>query len=231
MLKIDDESDLIKEARLGHDYNVTWVPIELPEQAHSPGTQDGGGVFTQGRVQGGAAFARLEGCWWGNGVCYFDSTSGGRTGAGQIWQYDPRTAKLRLIFESPGPEVLDSPDNLAVSPRGGIVLCEDGKFVPQRLHSLTPDGKLSELARNNVQLKGERNGLSGDFRDMEWAGASFSPDGRWLFVNLQTPGHHVRHYRPLGIRRPISKLPSQPWICTAGDIDESTRLWTRSSLG
>ncbi len=188
MLKIDDYADLIKGAKLGHDYRVTWVPIEMPEQAHSPGTQDGGGVFTQGRVQGGAAFARLEGCWWGNGVCYFDSTSGGRTGAGQIWQYDPRSGKLRLIFESPGPEVLDSPDNLAVSPRGGIVLCEDGKFVPQRLHSLTPDGKLNELARNNVVLNGERNDLSGDFRDMEWAGASFSPDGRWLFVNLQTPG-------------------------------------------
>jgi uncharacterized protein len=188
MLRVDDESDLIKEARLGKDYNVTWVPIELPEQAHTPGTQDGGGVFTQGRVQGCAAFARLEGCWWGNGVCYFDSTSGGRAGAGQIWQYDPRSAKLRLIFESPGPEVLDSPDNLAVSPRGGIVLCEDGKFVPQRLQALTPDGKLSELARNNVVLKGEKNGFSGDFRDMEWAGASFSPDGRWLFVNLQTPG-------------------------------------------
>lgn len=188
MLKLVDESDLIKHARLGQDYRVTWVPIESPEQAHTTGTQDGGGVFTQGQSQGGATFARLEGCWWANGVCYFDATSGGRAAAGQIWQYDPRTAKLRLIFESPGREVLDSPDNLAVSPRGGLVLCEDGSFVPQRLHSLTPDGQLNELARNNVQLSGERNGISGDFRDKEWAGASFSPDGHWLFVNLQTPG-------------------------------------------
>ena len=22
----------------------------------------------------------------------------------------------------------------------------------------------------------------------EWAGAVFSPDGKWLFVNIQTPG-------------------------------------------
>lgn len=68
------------------------------------------------------------------------------------------------------------------------MLSEDGNFVPQRLNSLTPDGRLGELARNNVVLNGERNGLSCDFRDMEWAGPSFTPDGRWLFVNLQTPG-------------------------------------------
>jgi secreted PhoX family phosphatase len=188
MLALHDHADLVKGAKLGFEYDVRWVPIEQPELAHSPGTQDGGGVFAQGRSKGGATFARLEGCWWGNGVCYFDSTNGGRAGAGQIWQYDPRAAKLRLIFESPSREVLDSPDNLAVSPRGGIVLCEDGTSVPQRLHALTPDGVLSELARNHVVLNGERNQLSGDFRSMEWAGASFSSDGRWLFVNLQTPG-------------------------------------------
>lgn len=27
-----------------------------------------------------------------------------------------------------------------------------------------------------------------DRRDEEWAGATFSPDGRWLFANVQTPG-------------------------------------------
>ena len=36
---------------------------------------------------------------------------------------------LRLIFESPGTDVLDSPDNITVSPRGGLVLCEDGSGV------------------------------------------------------------------------------------------------------
>jgi uncharacterized protein len=28
----------------------------------------------------------------------------------------------------------------------------------------------------------------GNFTQQEWAGACFSPDGRWLFVNIQTPG-------------------------------------------
>ena len=27
-----------------------------------------------------------------------------------------------------------------------------------------------------------------DYRDSEWAGATFSPDGKTLFVNIQTPG-------------------------------------------
>ena len=28
----------------------------------------------------------------------------------------------------------------------------------------------------------------GDHRDMEWAGVTFDPSGRWMFVNIQTPG-------------------------------------------
>ena len=35
-----------------------------------------------------------------------------------------------------------------------------------------------------------RSGInySTDQRQNEWAGACYSPDGRWLFVNIQTPG-------------------------------------------
>ena len=28
----------------------------------------------------------------------------------------------------------------------------------------------------------------GDYRTQEFAGACYSPDGKWLFVNIQTPG-------------------------------------------
>ena len=188
MMKAAGRPDLIKDAVAGRDYDVSWVPIDDPDRAHSPGTADGGGVFSQGEAQGGAVFARLECCWWGNNLCYFVSTSGGRAGAGQIWQYEPHAEKLRLVFESPGKELLDGPDNITVSPRGGMVVCEDGNRVPQKLHALTPQGRLSELAWNNVQLDGQKIGIKGDFRGQEWAGATFSPDGRWLFVNLQRPG-------------------------------------------
>ena len=95
---------------------------------------------------------------------------------------------VALVFESPGQEILDMPDNLAISPRGGIVLCEDGDVLPHRMHGLTPDGRLFSIAANNIVLDGQRNGIDGDFRQQEWAGATFNADGRWLFVNIQEPG-------------------------------------------
>jgi secreted PhoX family phosphatase len=162
---------------------VTWVPIGVPDPA-DPAAQS---VFSQGFAGGGARFARLEGCWYGNQRIYFVSTSGGNSGQGQVWEYDPAAETLRLLFESPGTEVLNAPDNLCVSPRGGLVLCEDGGGI-EFVHGLTVDGTIFRFARNNVVLGGERNGIAGDFRGSEFAGACYSPDGRWLFFNVQSPG-------------------------------------------
>ena len=50
------------------------------------------------------------------------------------------------------------------------------------------NGVLFEFARNNVVLTGERNGIVGDFTQSELAGATYSPDGDWLFFNAQSPG-------------------------------------------
>ena len=197
MLKIPGHDDVRTGVAVGQEFDVEWVAIDDVECGHTKESVgkdpqnpcgDGLGVFKQGKAQHATTFARLEGCWFGNELVYLDSTSGGDKGLGQIWQYDPRQEKLKLIFESPSADVLDSPDNLTVSPRGGIVLCEDGDAVPHRIHGLTPDGKLFSFAANNVVLNGERQNLRGDFRNQEWAGATFSPDGQWLFVNIQTPG-------------------------------------------
>ena len=188
MMKVEGGGDLSLNAETGRSYDLTWVTIEDPDRAHSPGTKDEGGVYEQGHAQGGSAFQKLEGCWWGNDRCYFVASHGGRSQKGQVWAYTPRNETLELIFESPSSEVLDCPDNLCVSPRGGLILCEDGDRVPQKLQTLTRGGQLTEFAAMNVQLNGERNNLKGDFRDSEWAGATFSPDGKWLFVNNQVPG-------------------------------------------
>jgi len=102
-----------------------------------------------------------------------------------------------MVFESPGLDVLNMPDNLTVSPRGGLVLCEDGTANPC-VHGLTRDGQIVRFARNNVVLNGERNGLTGDWRKSEFAGATFSPDGNWLFVNIQNPGITVAITGPWG---------------------------------
>jgi hypothetical protein len=188
MLKIAGRDDLGSGVPPDQVFDVEWVEIEDPTQAHSSAEQKGDGVYAQGKQAGASTFKRLEGCWHHKGLVYFSSTDGGDAKQGQVWVYSALTNQLRLVFESPGSEVLEAPDNLTVSPRGGILVCEDGVAAGQRMHGLSVDGRIFPFAENNVRLDGERNGIRGDFRDSEWAGCSFSSDGKWLFVNLQTPG-------------------------------------------
>lgn len=193
MLAIDGapRADLRLGQRAGITRGIHWVDIQQPDKAHvDPERFDGGGVFAQGLEGGGAIFGRLEGAWYSGGRVFVTSTDGGNAKMGQVWELDIRNQNLRLIYESPGAEVLNMPDNLVVSPRGGLVLCEDGTANPC-VHGLTRDGRIVRFARNNVVLSGERNGIAGDFRTREFAGATFSPDGRWLFLNIQTPGFTV----------------------------------------
>lgn len=193
MLAIDGtpRADLRLGQRAGVKRGIHWVDIAQPDKAHvDPAQFDGGGVFAQGFERGGATFGRLEGAWYSGGRIFITSTDGGEARMGQVWELDIREQEIRLVYESPGAEVLNMPDNLVVSPRGGLVLCEDGTANPC-VHGLTRDGKIVRFARNNVVLNGERNGIVGDFRGKEFAGATFSPDGRWLFLNIQTPGFTV----------------------------------------
>ena len=53
---------------------------------------------------------------------------------------------------------------------------------------MTLDGRLFPFIRNNTVLNGERYDFRGDFRETEFAGVTFSPDGQWMFFNIQTPG-------------------------------------------
>jgi hypothetical protein len=77
MLAVDghDNIDLSGSQMDQGPYHVRWVDIKHPEDHGS----DGSGVFQQGLDKGGAIFQRLEGAWYGNGVVYFISTSGGGT--------------------------------------------------------------------------------------------------------------------------------------------------------
>jgi secreted PhoX family phosphatase len=168
---------------------IYWVDIEVADVG-GPGRGSELTVFAQGRRAGGATFARLEGACHADGRIYVTSTSGGDARMGQVWELSPAAETLQLVYESPGAHELNMPDNLALSPRGSLVLCEDGTANPC-VHTLTRTGQIVRFARNNVVLSGEHNGLSGDFRFSEFAGATFSPDGRWLFLNVQTPGFTV----------------------------------------
>jgi len=177
--------DTRTKQRAGKPLPVEWVEIETPDD---PATPDPGAVFKQGLAKGGAVFGRLEGAWYGEGRIFIVSTSGGNVKMGQVFAYDPGEKELTLIFESPSQEVARNLDNITVSPRGGLVVCEDGGPQPQRLHGMTQDGRIFPFAQNNILLEGQKNGFRGDFRTREFAGATFSPDGNWLFVNAQSPG-------------------------------------------
>jgi hypothetical protein len=180
--------DLREGQAAGVRYEIDWVDIGHPNRAHAdPAGHDGSGVFSQGFEAGGAVFARLEGASYSQGKVFITSTDGGQARMGQVWELDIEGQELRLVFESPGGDVLNMPDNLTMSPRGGLVLCEDGTANPC-IHGLTADGRIFRFARNTVRLAGERNAITGDFSHSEFAGATFSPDGRWLFVNVQSPG-------------------------------------------
>ena len=177
--------DLGDDYTNGTTFDVEWVPIARPDNPDQRVSDDF--VWGQGRAQGAATFARLEGCWYGNDrKIYIVSTDGGR-GQGQIWVYDPAAETISLLFQSPGKDVLNKPDHITVSPRGGLVLCEDGGG-DEFLHGLTIDGGIFRFAQNNVRLQGERNRIAGNFTGSEWAGPCYSPDGQWLFANIFEPG-------------------------------------------
>jgi secreted PhoX family phosphatase len=182
MLAIGSESYVTYADAGPKDYGrISWVDVDNPDPA--PGEPS---TVSQGITNGGAQFERLEGAWYHDRHIYFVSTSGGPQ-TGQVFRYTPGSRRLKLTFSSPGPDVLDAPDNICLSPRGGMILCEDGSGR-EYLHGMTRHGRIFRFAENNVVLNGER-GFVGDFSSSEWAGATFEPrEGRWLFVNIQSPG-------------------------------------------
>ncbi len=185
--------DLTQGFAPGQRFTVTWEKVGDPEGMS-------GRAFDS--APNAAVISRGEGAWYDSGIVYFVSTDGGAAGLGQVWALDPKRSTLTLVFESPSADVLDAPDNIAVSPRGGIILCEDGGADPQRLHGLSSRGQIFPFAENRLELAaGDLEaidavypGTLANFWDdavdtytgSEWAGATFHGD--WLFVNIQSPG-------------------------------------------
>jgi secreted PhoX family phosphatase len=178
------------DQKVGVSMPVRWVTIANPDPSDASSTA----VFSQGATLGAASFARLEGCWWGNGAVYFNSTSGGNTGKGQVWEFRPRgdAGTLTLIFESTDALELDGPDNITVSPRNALLLCEDGQD-DQHLRGLTLDGGIFDFALN-LQTNSEWAGVTFGEADPGWndpriRGASAPlgdrSDRTTLFVNRQ----------------------------------------------
>ena len=219
MLKVTgaDNADL-RTVEQGERFDVEWVPIPNPnrdpELFVSPGfgfpeIQGSGksGPYLQGEAEGAAIFSRGEGCWYDNGVVYFVDTDAGPVGKGVVWALEVESSErsrgrpsLTAIFASPNEEAADNPDNITVSPRGGLLVCEDGggqivddeRTFGTRLVGINDHGESFVFAQNNVVIDAPIDGSPAiapdDYRGSEFAGATFSPRGRELFVNIQSPG-------------------------------------------
>ena len=171
--------DLSVATEPGTRYRVEWVPVpDRDATTISTRLQFGPGEITRSR--------KLEGMWWGDGGAYFVASFARTTDGsaaqhdGQVWFIDPRrgTIELRLHFAytpSDQDNDPDGPDNITVSPYGGVILAEDGEGV-QHLLGSTDRGEVFFFARND------------DAGDSEFAGPTFSHDRRILFANIQTPG-------------------------------------------
>jgi secreted PhoX family phosphatase len=212
-------AELFNHQEPGASYAVDWVTIDDPDPDYDPGSSwfaSLGVVSAQGIAQGAAQFSRLEGIRRRGRQIFFSSTQGGQgregasstfgPGYGQIWQLNLASMRLQLVFEAPptapgqvGPEdnlpALSLPDNIAISPRGVLVLCEDGTIddppfvIPSNfMRGLTKGGELFDFAKN-IDTTGE------------FTGATFSPDGKRMFFNIQDIG------RTFEVRGPFERGP------------------------
>jgi hypothetical protein len=199
----------IAGALVGDTYALDWVNIADPDRNRGDATGPSGttitnaaGPFAQGWVQGALRMNRGEGIWHAQGKMFVMDTAGGPISRGAIWELDLAAQVMRCIYASPNTTVGNMGDNLTISPRNAILICEDASSATtdsfgfgQRLMGITGGGDAYIFAKNNVALSaaqlqaaGKRGSLSGDHRGNEFAGCCFDPTGRYLFVNIQTPG-------------------------------------------
>ncbi|SHF93181.1 hypothetical protein SAMN05443144_11592 [Fodinibius roseus] len=163
---------------VGEQLQTEWIDME---EVDSPEDD----LRYRGFEDGAARFARGEGMWYGNDAVYFACTNGGPEELGQIWKYTPSDSEaapgeadhpgtLELFVESMDSTIIENADNLTVAPWGDLIVCED-TGEKQDLNGITPEGKVYKLGRNAKS-------------NSELAGATFSPDGSTLFMNIQHSG-------------------------------------------
>ena len=162
---------------------VEWVPIEDPQATVMSCRQ-------QGHKLKATRFTRNEGITIDAKGVWFTASLGGPAKAGQIFRLSHQSGQseqtLELVYEVTDRTQLSCPDNLVCAPWGDLIMAEDNYVVTpgvetQFVRGLTRDGHVYDILKANPEFKGKR-GLTPEF-----AGACFSPDGKVLFVNVQSP--------------------------------------------
>ncbi|MDG4861925.1 DUF839 domain-containing protein, partial [Streptomyces sp. T-3] len=178
--------DLSRATKIGTVYGVDWV--DVPDRdAKTVAVRE---QFKPGEV---TRARKLEGMWWADGGAYIVSSyareeSPGKAHDGQVWFYHParRTLTLKVLLgvnADPSKDGdFDGPDNITVSPYGGLILAEDGEGV-QHLFGATERGRTYPIARNDLNI-----GTPEEPEFSEFAGVVFSPDGKTLYASIQEPG-------------------------------------------
>ncbi|GAA0354691.1 alkaline phosphatase PhoX [Streptomyces turgidiscabies] len=177
--------DLSRATKIGTVYGVDWVDVpDRDGRTVAVRKQFADGEITRAR--------KLEGMWWADGGTYVVSSYARAESPvqhdGQVWFYDPRRRTLTLkvlLGVNPDPSAdgaFDGPDNITVSPYGGLVIAEDGEGV-QHLFGATDSGRTYPIARNELNAGTEEAPEYSEF-----TGVTFSPDGKTLYANIQTPG-------------------------------------------
>ncbi|MFK7923707.1 MAG: alkaline phosphatase PhoX [Bacteroidia bacterium] len=175
--------------QIGQTYDVEWLDIDDVESPEDD-------LRFRGFEKGAARFARGEGMWFGNNELFFACTNGGALTAGQIFRYEPspvegqadeatQPGKLSIFVEPNNTDLVESCDNITVASNGDLILCED-KATP-RIVGVSPKGEIYHLAKNVGY-------------ESEFTGATFAPDGKTLFVNIQHAGLTIAITGPFGQR-------------------------------
>ncbi|MDQ3318285.1 MAG: DUF839 domain-containing protein, partial [Actinomycetota bacterium] len=166
-------------------------------------------------------FNRLEGAYFAGGAFWFDDTAGGEKRLGQVFRYLPATETLELFYEGTDANNMESPDNIVVTPFGDLWFAEDGGGE-NRVMGITPDGQVYKFASNNLS---------------EFAGPTFSPDGRTFFVNIQGEGltfaiwgpfakRNASRQRQMAAASPPERLAPK----VSGELAEAADRYGMSSL-
>jgi secreted PhoX family phosphatase len=203
-IRLDDGSILpdvayLTSAQLGRPFKVTWSAVPDREATTAPIRRQ----FADGTVTRGKKF---EGIWSGDKGAYIvnsfafaaaDLPADATKHDGMVWYYDYSDETITLVTyfphntvaetEGPFPVLkdltFDGPDNVSVTPWGTLILAEDGVRASHVLSAI-PGGPTDAIARGML-ANGTSNGAP---TFSEFTGPTFTPDGKILFVNIQSPG-------------------------------------------
>jgi uncharacterized protein len=200
----------------GDRFQVVWKDVN-PEEPHESAED-----------LGAARFGRLEGAYFAGGAFWFDDTIGGEQRLGQIFRYLPGSNTLELFYEGTERGKMESPDNIVVTPWGDLWFAEDetieGGDTVNRVMGITPGGQVYPFATNRLN-------------DSEFAGPTFSPDGKTFFVNYQNPGITFAVWGPFKQRDPrrqtqmaVAAPPTSMTPQISGELAEAARNFGMSSL-